>query len=73
MLRVLMTPLHTRSFRHLPPVPSFLLLVLVDASNTGLAGVDTESLKVPLACDQLPTIVELLYISTHSISTNTKS
>ena len=45
MFKVLMTPLHTRSFRHLPPVPSFLLLVLVDASNTGLAGVDTDSLN----------------------------
>ena len=45
MLRVLMTPLHTRSFRHLPPLPSCLLLVLVEASKTGLAGVETDSLN----------------------------
>ena len=45
IFRVLITPLQTRSFKHLPPVPSLLLLVLVDASNTGLAGVETDSLN----------------------------
>ena len=40
--RVSIGPLHTRSFRHLPPDPSCLFLVPLLASNTGLTGVEAE-------------------------------
>ena len=41
-------PFMTKSFKHLPPDPSGLNLVLVEASRTGLAGVEMDCLNTTL-------------------------
>ena len=51
-------PLHTKSFKDLPPLPSFLKGVRAEASITGLLGVVTEPEKQPSKQD----CVELLCV-----------